>query len=495
MVAVSCSRQPIPLVERVAVLRFDNLTGDQSLDWIATAAPAILSAEWNGASRKLALLAGTVRDGYLEGATRLTHGYFEKRGGKLQFHIVMEDASLHKTTADTTAEGDPLTAMNSLARRIEPAANSFSTTNAEAIEAWGHGNFERAVSIDPDFSGAWLAWVETLVASGDSQRAVDVGSKALMRSSLRSPVDRARIELSVAGIRHDQSASIMALEKLAQLAPFDSGALRRLAEANFAARRFQEAERTYRDLIRIEPANAASLNALGYVLALAGEPEKARTEFEEYGKRSGQAVNALDSIGEGMFLNGKFQEAEKAFLGSYQKDPTFFDGAALWKAAHARWLGGDLRGAEALIEQYTEARTKAHDPLTAWRRAVWLYETGRREQAVGLLSQPNSQAPDAAPVVAMMQQQLAVWRDPRTALGAASVEQLKQLYERTEPVNDGLVRTLYAAALLGSGSNEDAGRKDDARKLLAVWPLPPRMSSPLESLVYPQFLDLRKKLG
>jgi Flp pilus assembly protein TadD len=475
-------------VERVAVLRFDNLTGDQSLDWVATAAPAILSAEWNGVSRKLALTAGTLRDGYLEGATRLTHGYFEKRGGKLQFRVVMEDASLHKMSANTTAAGDPLTAMNSIARRIEPAANSFSTMNPEAIEAWGHGDFEHAVTIDPDFSGAWLAWVEALVAAGDSQRAVDVGSKALMRSSLRSPVDRARIEFAVASLRQDQSLGIKALEELARLVPFDSGALRRLAEANFAARRFQDAEHAYRDLIRIEPADTASLNALGYVLALAGEPDQARSEFEEYGKRSGQTVNALDSIGEGMFLNGKFQDAEKAFLSSYQKDPAFFDGAGLWKAAHARWLGGDLRGADTLMEQYTEARTKAHDQLTVWRQSVWLYETGRREQAVALLAQPNSQAPGPAPVVAMMQQQLAVWKDPRAAFGSADV-QWKQLYERADPVNDGLARTLYAAALL------DTGRKDDARKLLAFWPLPPRMSSPLDSLVYPQFLDLKKKLG
>ena len=469
------------------MLRFDNLTGDGSLDWIAAAAPAILSAEWNGAPHTLALAAGAVRDAYLDGASRLAHGYFEKRGAKLWFRVVLEDVSRHKTTAEAAAGGDPLTAMNIIARRIEPAANPFSTANPEAVDAWAHRNFERAVSLDPDFSGAWLAWVEVLAAEGQSQRAMDVGAQALMRPSLRSPLDRARIQLALAGLRNDRGGRIAALEDLSRLVPFDPGALRSLAEANFVARRFAEAERVYRDLIRIEPADAVALNSLGYVLALEGQPEQARAVFEAYGKRSGQAVNALDSLGEAMFLNGKFQEAEKAFLSSYQQAPSFLEGAALWKASHARWLGGDLRAADTLIERYTEARLKARDPLAVWRRAVWLYETGRSGQASALLVPPASNAVEP-PVAELMQQQLAVWKDPYAAAGPPDAGKLKQLYERADPVNDGLARTLYAQALF------DAGQKEEARKLVSLWPLPPRGNSPLDSLIYPRFLDLKKKL-
>ena len=486
--ADSCSKKADSTVDRVAVLRFDNLTGDGSLDWIATAAPAILATEWNGASRELALMAGTVRDGYLEGATRLAHGYFEKRGANFRFRVVMEDARGHKTVGEAVADGGPLVAMNAIARKIEPSSTSFSTANPEAIDAWGHGDFERAVTLDPDFSGAWLAWVEALAASGNAPRAMDVGAEALMRTSLRSSLDRARIELAVAGLRHDQSARIAALEKLSRLSPLDSSALRGLAEANFAARRYDEAERAYRELIRIEPGNSDLLNSLGYVLALEGQLDQARTVFEEYGKQSNQVVNALDSLGEAMFLNGKFPEAEKAFLSSYQKDPAFLDGGGLWKAAHARWLAGDLRNGDALVDRYTEARMKAGDPLTVLRRTVWLYETGRTEQAATLLAETVSKAPSLAPVAELMQRQIAVWKDPRTALGSANVDQLKQVYERTDPVNDGLVRTLYATAVL------DAGRKDEARQLATLWPRPPRGSSPLDSLIYPRFLGLKRKL-
>ena len=70
-------------------------------------------------------------------------------------------------------------------------------------------------------------------------------------------------------------------------------------------------------------------------------------------------VNALDSLGEAMFLNGRFAEAEKAFLDAYRKTPAFLQNAELWKAAHARWFSGDLAGADELMAQYMTARRRA----------------------------------------------------------------------------------------------------------------------------------------
>src|SRR5262249_3510950 len=153
-------------------------------------------------------------------------------------------------------------------------------------------------------------------------------------------------------------------------------------------------------------------------------------------REPGQAVNALDSMGEAMFLNGKFKESEKSLLEAYQKDPAFLGGAPLWKAAHARWLDGDLQGADALVDRFNQA--PAQDPLRAWRQATWLYETGRQQQAITLLKSE----PQTEPV----KKQLAVWADPKSAVPREPGE-LKQLYEKSEPVSDGLARTLYASAL------------------------------------------------
>ncbi len=159
----------------MAFLRFENLTADPSLDWIAAAAPGVLAAELTGGSRVVPLRAETVRDAYLESATRIVHGYFDRRAGKLHFEIAVEDPDRRKMVSTAAAEGETLSAMNSVAMNIAKTAaagaRAFSTSNAAAASAWGHGHFEEAVALDPDFGEAWVAWTAKLAAAGDSTRA------------------------------------------------------------------------------------------------------------------------------------------------------------------------------------------------------------------------------------------------------------------------------------------------------------------------------------
>jgi tetratricopeptide (TPR) repeat protein len=255
--------------------------------------------------------------------------------------------------------------------------------------------------------------------------------------------------------------------------------LEALAEMEMNARRFTDAARDYQDLARTNPGIVGVKNDLGYAQAFAGDLDGARKSFEEYGRQPGQAVNALDSLGEAYLLNGKFDQAERAFLDAYQKEPAFLQGATLWKAAHARWLAGDLAQADKIAERYWQDRAKAHDALLPWRRANWLYETGRRDQAVDLLMRAPQEAGDVA------ERQLQVWSNPQSVPSDLAV--LERDYHRSTPARDGLVRTLYAEALVR------AGRKDEARNLVRLWPLP-EQTDLLQALMYPEFIELRKAL-
>jgi tetratricopeptide (TPR) repeat protein len=285
--------------------------------------------------------------------------------------------------------------------------------------------------------------------------------------------------LAAATLRQDGAARLAAARKLVELIPADTSLLGGLAEREMNLRHFTDAARDYQDLARADPGNLSVRNQLGYAQAFAGDLEGARKSFAEYGRQPGQAVNALDSLGEACFVNGKFDQAERAFLDAYQKDPSFAQGAELWKAAHARWLAGDLAGADQIAQRYWQDRAKAHDPLLEWRRANWLYETGRREQAVQLLMQASPQAADVA------QRQLRVWNNPQSV--PSDLADLEKAYQHATPTSDGLVRTLYAEALVR------AGRKDDARSLVKLWPLP-EQTDLLQALMYPTFIELRKEL-
>ena len=478
----SCSRRPaVPSLTRQAFLVFDNLTGDPSFDWLSQAAPRILEHDFTGIPKTIPFVAANLREAYLGNAARLIQGYYEVRAGKLHFEIDLEDAGSHRMIQTAAEDGDAAAALNRAAKQLASEAHEFPAAGP-AVEAWGYGDFEHAVSLDPGFALAWLSWVQKLAGSGDAVQAREVAGRALMQPKLDSAVDQARLELAEATLRQDDGARIAASRKLAGLIPDDSTLLASVAQEEMRARRFSDAAKDLQALAKANPSDLSILNQLGYAQALSGDIDGARQSLQAYGRGPGpDAVNALDSLGEAYFLNGKFQEAERDFMEAHAKDPAFLQGAELWKAAHAHWLGGDLPGAEAIADRYFEDRAKARDPLVVWRRAVWLYETGRHQEAQALLMNPP---PEAAQVA---RQQLQVWNNLQAI--PLDPDQLQQGYRQADPTNDGLVRTLYAEALLREG------KKAEAKELLRLWPLPATNDSPLQSLVYPKFLELRKAIG
>jgi tetratricopeptide (TPR) repeat protein len=481
----ACSRARNP-VERVAVLPFENLSGDPALEWIAAAGPKILADQLLGdaTSGSVPTLAPALRDAYAASATRLVHGYFDKRRQSLHFEFAVEDSQTHKTLQTITGDGAVLPVLDRLAKALDAGAHPFSSANPDAVAAWGRGQYENAVMLDPDFGTAWLSWAQSRSAAGDPQQAVDIIGRALAQSSLRSPIDRAELELLSATLRRDEPARQLALAGLAKFVPNDTALLRQLASQAMNARQFSQAAQFYQNILRIEPEDIESWNMLGYAQAFAGDLDSARKSFEEYGRDPARTANALDSEGEVFFSRGKFAEAEKYFLQANDKNSAMLSGGDLLKAAYSHWLQGDLPGADRIFAQYITLRTQQKDPLVVWRQAVWEYSTGRPDAAIARLASVTGTGAGADAA----RTQLAVWRDSSKL--PTDPAALKQLYDRTPPTSDGLTRVLYAAALV------QAGRKDDARKLLELWPLPGGENDPLlQSLLFPKYLELKRQLN
>jgi len=476
-------------VERIAFLPFENLSGDQSLDWIALVGPRIVTDQLlGGTAATVPIQVGAVRDAYATSATKLVHGYFEKRPGAVQgalhFEFVVEDAQSHKAIQTVAGDGAALSVLDRLVKDIDSGAHEFSTSNAEALAAWGRGDFETAVKLDPDFGAAWLAWVEARSGAEDAQQATEIVQRALGQPALKSPVDRARLELASATLKHDDSARQRAIAALAKFMPNDAALLRQLANQEMNARQFSQSAQFYQDVLRIEPEDIESWNLLGYAQAFAGDLEGARKSFERYGSDPVHAANALDSAGEAFFSRGKFTEAEKYFLQAHAKSSTLLSGDDLLKAAYSRWLQGDLPGADQQFAQYVAFRSQQKDPVLVWRQAVWEYATGRPDAAMSRLA--NVTGPGPASEIARTQ--LILWKDLSKL--PSDPARLRQLYERTPPALDGITRVLYASALV------QAGQKDEARKLLELWPLPGLNSDPLlQSLLFPKYLELKRQMN
>jgi hypothetical protein len=472
-------------VERVAFLPFENLSGDTTLDWISSSGVRIVTDELlGGTARAIPLQVPALRDAYSSGATKLVHGYVEKRRQGFHFEFVVEDAQSHKILQTLSSDGDPLPSLDRLAKQIDTGAHAFSSTNSQAVAAWASGDYEKAVSLDPGFGAAWSSWVQVRTATGNQegrQQAIDIAARALAQSNLQSPVDRAQLEFVSATLRQDEPAQERALTALAQLMPHDLALLRQLAVRETNARHFSEAARYYGAILQEAPDDLEIWNQLGYAQALGGDLESAQKSFERYGRDPAHTTNALDSQGEAEFMNGKFAAAEKNFLDAHAKSSALLGGGDLLKAAYSHWLQGDLPGADKLFFRYLTFRTEQKDVLVPWRQAVWEYSTGRPEAAVARLSTV------AGPAANIAGAQLAVWKDPSKLPQDSAA--LKQAYERTPPAADGITRVLYAAALA------KAGQKDEARKLIALWPLPGLENDPLlQSFVFPKYLELKREL-
>lgn len=416
-------------------------------------------------------------DAYLENATRFVHGYFTKTANALRLTVEVEDSASHKMVSTEQIDGPVLADATTLAKSLDPKAGPFSTSNEEALAAWGRGEFEKAVTLDPAFGTAWLSWIEALVRSGDTAGAIKIAGRAL-EHPVNSEIDGLRIQLARATLQKDPRAEHEALLKLtARVA--DPVLLANLGELEVRAREFVLAEGDYKKILAVDPDNGNALNQLGYSYGFQGKVADAEATFAHYAKLPGQEPNALDSLGEVYFMNGKFADAEKTFLRAHDANAAFLAGGDLRKAAYAHWLAGDLAGADKLFARYLDFRAKLKDSTVEWQHAQWEYITGRKDQAVARLQ--KSPLPQASV-------QIRVWRGDMKL--PSDLGELKRAYESSLPSADGLFRTIYAEALVANGN------KDEAKKLATRWPLPDNAGDPvLQSLVFPKYIALRRILG
>ena len=411
-----CSRAPKPQIERIAVLRFENLSGDPSLDWAGRALSEILTAELAGSPRTYAIpisvlhgfdavlgrqpssapgIAAEREQALLAGANRIIYGRYSSAGSGVRIDVAVEDPATLRTVRTGTATGPVMAAAGSLARELAPQARPFGTANEAAIRAYAaaveapdaahmHEDLRQAVAADPNFGEAWTALLDlTMTGARDRAAADQVLSEARAHAERFTAAARARLELSAATLEGDPPARERALAGMVRFYPADPVLHRHLAEIAMARRDYRNAVAEYRTAVMIEPDDVAQLNALGYAEAYAGDLPSATEALRRYERLRPNEANPLDSLGDVYLYLGHLSEAEQFYTKSFEKDANFNGGGSGLKAAWARLMAGDVAGATQLFERYIRARQAAGDTVIPWRRAEWAWMSGRRREALG----------------------------------------------------------------------------------------------------------------
>jgi Flp pilus assembly protein TadD len=416
------------------VLRFENLSGDPSLDWAGRAASEILSRSLAGAmsgpvlhSAALARASATLGsepsaspgissesgDARLAGATRTITGYVEKVGSGIRVEASERDLNTQKTVRSVAAEDStPLRAIAAITKQLSPNAQPYLTSNANAVRqyatgletAGADGELEQAVAADPGFGAAWAALVTRQLARGDRAAATQTIARA-SRYHL-DDYDQATIEAASATLNNDRQARVKALRRISALSPGDTVLLRTVAQSEMDVGQFADAASDWNKLAAVLPNDANAWNLLGYSLAYSGDYTGAVKALQEYRRLDPNGANPLDSIGDVQFLFHKFPEAAASYLAANTKNPGFMNHGELYKAAWAKYHAGDKSGAESLFGQFRSAREKARDATAPLFAADWLYRTGRAADAVALL---RALAQKGSAIAPLAWSQLAIW--------------------------------------------------------------------------------------
>jgi tetratricopeptide (TPR) repeat protein len=431
-----CGQKAAGSPPRYAVIRFENLSGDAALEWTGRAAAEVLTRTLAGVldgpvlARTAVLRLGnalgprpvTVPGISTErtaaessGATHLIAGYIEKSGAGVRIVATDTDLASGKIVRTLSAsDQSPLKALTRLSGAFSPKAGKPQTQSEEALRLYCMSReqapdqalpgLEGAVTADPRFGNAWVALAESLEARGNRQAAEEVIARA--RQQQLEPLDTAYLDFQSATLQGNQGGLLNALKRISDLSPGDTALIRSLAEAQTNQGQFAEAAASWKKLTRVIPNDPDALNQLGYSLAWSGDYPGAVAAMKEYARIRPNEPNPGDSLGDVHYMYRKFPEAAQVYLQNHSKFPGFLEGGELYKAAWAKFMAGDAKGADAVFAQYRKLREKA--PGTALVEADWLYRTGRRKEAVTGLRKAVDETENPAEK-AVFHGQLAVW--------------------------------------------------------------------------------------
>lgn len=500
--------------------------------------------------------------------TQILYGRYEANGQKVRVHAALRDLGTQKIVREYDAEAtlpDGVFALaDNLARELSGTARPIEGKKAGAVRTYGQALLatdpgerlkllETAFREEPRFAPAAFALAQVRISQGEGPAALEVVKQAI--GAQGDGPEKASLQVAAATLENDSRGLVAALERAVQFDPQNSDLALQLGERLVNRHRYADGVAHLKRALALEPGRTDVWNMLAYGQAYAGEEKSAIESVENYRKLAPEDPNIYDTAGEIYWFFGRFAQAEQNFLMAQQKSPQFLGGLEFAKAAQARLMAGDAKGADEMFGRYLETRKALKDPITDVREAHWWYLTGKRQMAFDRMSTLAAMPGEVGAIAGTFQ---ALWltlegqtpKTPQVLQQAASktrnpailsqlgmvailnqpgggVAEITALIDRamspqTPPALKKMVLSYAllharhpaeAAQLLTSLWQEtspntdevrmllarakmESGAKKEAAELLQRFPLPPAVGeSPFSALWFPQFREWRKAAG
>jgi serine/threonine protein kinase/tetratricopeptide (TPR) repeat protein len=398
----------------IAVLYFNNLTQDQSLNWLDSGLTDMLttnlaqvkgldvlstervlggvqSATKDGKSldpaqaQKVAREAGA--DAYITGALlkvgptqlRLDVRVQDTASGQILFSDKLEGQDVQsifgmvdRLTASIAGNFLPASTAPAKGPEIEEA----STSNVEAYKHYELGmdynrrfltqeatrEFNEAVRLDPQFALAYMRLADLYFLSGDGRRNEEMTKKAEELQARLPRYEQLELQVQTVGRSRDLEALADVFKAVVAEFPRSSTDVSNLGPVLSLLGRPEEGVEISRKALALDPKNEDILNVLAYGLAESGDFNGALAQNDAYMAVRPNDPNPLDSRGDVFFDAGRDDDAVAAYRKAIELKPDFNDYGEYLKLAlvYADQRKPDM--ADAMFQQFSQHAVAVQQP-------------------------------------------------------------------------------------------------------------------------------------
>jgi tetratricopeptide (TPR) repeat protein len=417
----------------VAVVAFENQTGDPKYDTMRKVIPSLLITNLENTGlfkvstwermrdvlgqmgrKDLEVVDGDAGFAFCrrEGVAFIVVGSFTRAGETFVTEFKLLDPDSRKIVATAAAkgmgEGSILNShIDELSRRIAQgmgiagprlegtrmAVAEMTTRSAEAYAAYLQGmehldrleepearrSFETAIALDPDFAIAYLRLGRALEREGNRETIEAAYRKAKELSGRAPEKERLLIEARYAQrIERDLSKTVALYRELVAKYPQEKDIRLALGDVLMGSDP-DAAIAEFRAALVLDPEYGLALNELAFTLVRKGDYAGGQTALERYVTAAPDEFNPLDSLGLILFLRGRYDEAIDKYKKARLLNPTIGEELPI---GYMLALKEDYDGALASLERYMTSVTSdgIRADGAAWQGII-NYLTGRRALA------------------------------------------------------------------------------------------------------------------
>ena len=514
----------------VAVITFENRTGDESFDYLSAAIPNLLITSLEQ-SRRLSvmtwermqdLLQQTGRErteeidkelGFelceLDGIDVVIVGSYIKAGNSFAIEAKVMDVKSKKLMHTANTRGDGIESIlnsqiDDLSRDITrdmsrlriPEQNEpiteITTNSMEAYNYYLAGvdlytrfyhrdaglELERALEIDSTFASAYLYLGLVKARLLDNATADSLITMAMKYAGRSTEKDRLSIEAGYANrIEDNLEKAIAILEKQLLKYPKEKYSYLTLAIWKRSQGKFKESIRMLERVLELDPLYPDALNMMGYAHLDILEYDKALEYFERYASVKPDDANPWDSMGDCLYRMGRIDESKDSYRKAIEISPEFYTSRMCLSYLYA--TEGDLDSALYWIDSSIElAWSPGMKAIGMVFSSGYLRMQGRFREAAELEDKAHEcLLRSTHPLRQTFIRRFKIWRLMEEGRFDESMEAIDYYTSLLEELEIEMPVPAEIAVITSRGLNAIAkGRPDDARR--AVEEMNALLSSP-----------------